>query len=132
MRNFLFTIIALVALGFSTPPDKKKPASTMAEQVKWNKTDHDFGKIILGPEANFTFEFKNKGKKEVIISTAEPGCSCTVSDFSKDAVAKNKTGRVVLKYATANRPGWFKKGVKVTFSDGSTQQLTITGDVIVP
>lgn len=121
-----------VLLAFSTPPGKSKKAVSMAEQVRWNKTDHEFGKIALGPEAVFTFEFKNKGKKPVSVKSAEPGCSCTVSDFTKDAVLKNKTGKVVMKYATANRPGWFKKGVKVTFSDGSTQQLTIMGDVQIP
>ena len=131
MRNLIPTIFLFLIFSFTTPPGKTKKAVTMAEQVKWNKTDHEFGKIALGPEAVFTFEFKNKGKKPVVVQSAEPGCSCTVSDYTKDAVLKNKTGKVILKYGTANRPGWFKKGVKVTFSDGSTQQLTIMGDVLV-
>jgi hypothetical protein len=68
----------------------------------------------------------------VQVKSAQPGCSCTVSTFSNDPIAKNKTGKVVAKYSTQNRPGWFKKGITVTFEDGSTQQLTITGEVLLP
>jgi hypothetical protein len=132
LNIFLYILISFFAMGFSGPPGKTKVSQTMAQQVKWNETDHQFGKIGLGPEAVFTFVFKNKGKKPVTVQSAEPGCSCTVSDYSKDAVGKNKSGKVIVKYGTANRPGWFKKGVKVTFTDGSSQQLTIMGDVVVP
>lgn len=126
--------LAAAMLAFTLPPkDKaKKKTMTMAESVKWNTTAHQFGKVPYGPEAAFTFEFRNKGKKPVVVTSAQPGCSCTVSDFTRTPVAKNKTGTVIAKYGTQGRPGFFKKGITVTFEDGSTQALTFEGDVINP
>ena len=126
--------VAALMLAFTLPPKEKakKKEMTMAEAAKWNTTDHKFGKVPYGPEASFTFEFRNKGKKPIVITSAQPGCSCTVSDYTKTPVAKNKTGKVTAKYGTQGRPGFFKKGLTVTFEDGSTQSLTFEGDVINP
>lgn len=132
MKHTLFLIPLAAALAFSAPPKEKtkKKEMTMAQAAQWKETDHKFGKVAHGPEATFTFEFKNKGKKPIVITSAQPGCSCTVSEFTQTPVAKNKTGKVTAKYGTQGRPGFFKKGVTVTFQDGSTQSLTIEGDVM--
>lgn len=130
--TFATTLMALVIMSFGPSPKQAKPGATMAAQVKWNKTLHDFGKFQYGPDAVFVFNFKNSGKKPVLVQSAQPGCSCTVSDFTKTPVGKNKTGSVTAKYVTKERPGYFKKTITVTFEDGSTQVLTVTGDVVLP
>jgi len=137
MKNLLFSslFMSVVFFSFTLPPKtdpKPKAVLKMAEQVKWNEIEHNFGKFQYGPDAIFVFTFKNTGKKPVLVQSAQPGCSCTVSDFTKTPVGKNKTGKVTAKYVTKDRPGFFKKSITVTFQDGSTQVLLITGDVVLP
>lgn len=120
---FLVLISALTVWSFTQ-------SGTGMNSLKWNETTHQFGDIPAGPEAVTTFTFKNKGKKAVQIMKVEPGCSCTVSDFSPNPVKRGKKGTVTAKYTTLKRPGYFKKFIKVTFTDSSEQELIITGNVV--
>lgn len=129
MNKYIFPVLVSVSLLFGFKP---KPVQTMAEQVKWNEKDHQFGDIQIGPTAEFVFVFKNTGKNPVTISKVEPGCSCTLSAFTSDPVSKGKKGKITISYATKDKPGFFKKGVLVTFADNSVQNLTITGNVKIP
>jgi hypothetical protein len=110
---------------------KAKP-STQKDAAKWKEKTHDFGKFMMGPAAEFTFKFKNTGKSPIVVSVAEPGCACTISTFTSTPIGKGKSGIVTASYATKNKPGVFKKTINVVFEDGSTETLTIMGDVVVP
>lgn len=41
--------------------------------------DHDFGAMLSGEVASFTFEMKSVGENPLIIASAKPSCGCTVS-----------------------------------------------------
>ncbi|MBL7811440.1 MAG: DUF1573 domain-containing protein [Bacteroidetes bacterium] len=127
----LFLLVSVVC-AFALQAQTQGVGSKMADQVQWNETTHKFGNVTMGPDAVFTFKLKNKGKKPVLITSAEPGCSCTVSDFTRTPIGKNKSGFVTATYSTKNRPGGFIKSINVVFEDGSMQVIKISGDVIVP
>lgn len=129
MTKYILPVFVSIIMLFGFKP---KPVQTMAEQVKWNEKDHLFGDIKIGPPAEFVFVFKNTGKTPVTVSKVEPGCSCTLSAFTSDPVSKGKKGKITISYATKDKPGFFKKGVLVTFADKSVQNLTISGDVKIP
>jgi hypothetical protein len=99
------------------------------ETIKWNKTTHDFGTVKMGPPADVTFTFTNNGKAPVVITAAAPSCGCTTPTYTKTPVMPGKTGEVKASYGTEGRPGFFQKSVKVTFDNGATTDLTITGTV---
>lgn len=42
-------------------------------------TDHDFGAMIEGEIARFTFDMKSTGENPLIIASAKPSCGCTIS-----------------------------------------------------
>lgn len=117
-----FAAIALIAASFTT--------NQVKETIVWKETTHNFGDIKIGPPAVVKFTFKNKSKEALVIQSAEPGCSCTVSDFTSTPVKKNKSGYVTATYKTEGRPGFFKKFIKVTFTNGTVQELIITGNVV--
>lgn len=138
MRKHIFTtaFMALAAVllitgtsSFAKPKNKKGHDK---KGLVWADTLYDFGKVNMGPELVHKFTFKNKSSKIVTILKAEPGCSCTVSEFTSDPIKKGQSGSVTAKYTTQNRQGFFKKFIKVTFADGSTQELIITGTVVTP
>ncbi len=134
-RILQITTFAFVVMLFLTTSSFMKPKSKGGINKKgivWVDTLHDFGNASMGPDLIYKFSFKNKSKKTVVIKSAEPGCSCTVSEFTNTPIEKNKTGFVIAKYSTNNRQGFFKKFIKVTFEDGTVQELVITGTVVTP
>jgi hypothetical protein len=99
------------------------------EPVKWNKTSHDFGTVKMGPPAEAVFKFTNTGKTPLVITAAQPSCGCTTPTYTKNPVMPGKTGEVKASYGTEGRPGYFQKSIKVTFDNGTVQDLIISGTV---
>ncbi len=128
----LISFLAILFAGLASFTSTKKSKPINRAGLVWADTLHDFGKMNIGPELIHTFKFKNKTSKVVAIKTAEPGCSCTVSEFTQDPISKGKSGTITAKYNTKGRMGFFKKFIHVTFADGKTQELVITGDVVSP
>lgn len=127
LLSLITALIFTTGTGFTKPHFLNKKSD---KKVEWKDTIHDFGDVQIGPELVYTFTFKNKTSKPVTIKSAEPGCSCTVSEFTQGPIKKGGKGTVTAKYNTAGRMGFFKKFIKVTFEDGTVQELIITGNVI--
>jgi hypothetical protein len=136
MKNRIFlpalSTLLLAGLWFTQSAFQDPAPEAADKSIKWNETTHNFGDIPMGPDATATFTFKNKSKKAVVVKNAEAGCSCTIPTFTADPIKKNKKGSVTASYKTQGRPGFFKKFVKVTFEDGRTAELVITGNVVDP
>lgn len=101
-------------------------------EIKFDSLTHHFNEVIEGQDAVFVFVFYNIGKEPLTLLDARPGCSCTVSDFTKEPVMPGKSGSVQVKYGTKGRMGAFTKVVTVT-SNASISPivtLTIDGNVI--
>jgi hypothetical protein len=131
-QSVLGILTLAIGIAFCSFTGPKSKIKAQKKTTVWVDTLHDFGKVKIGPELVYTFKFKNKSSKPIAIKSAEPGCSCTVSEFTQGPIAKGKTGSVTAKYNTAGRMGFFKKFIKVTFEDGTVQELIITGDVYNP
>ena len=93
--------------------------------------DHDFGKISEadGP-AEFTFDFVNNSETEIRITNVKASCGCTTPGWTKESVPPGGTGFIKAKYNPRNRPGKFRKSLRISTSDpGSNQTLYISGFV---
>jgi len=118
MKNIYF----LIAFCFS--------ALTVSAQIKFNDTAHDFGTINEGEQSSFRFQFKNLGKKPVMLKEVKASCGCTTPNYTKREVAGGDTGSVLVTYNSKGRPGQFAKTVTVVYD--TTQApiiLNIKGDV---
>ncbi len=134
----LFTLaFAVAAAGIFAVAQSVETQKTLAikkevrnaDPIQWVKTEHDFGTIKMGPAATYTFKFKNTGTTPVTILSAKPGCSCTVSNYTKTPILPGQTGEVTATYETKDRLGAFVKSVTVTLDNNSTYSLTIKGNV---
>ncbi|MBL7836911.1 MAG: DUF1573 domain-containing protein [Bacteroidetes bacterium] len=99
------------------------------KEIEWKKTTHDFGEIIEGTKAKYTFTFVNKGTAPIIINTATASCGCTVPSFSKEPVAPGATGSVTAIFDSTGKLGNFTKSITVVTSLGQSF-LHIKGNVI--
>lgn len=91
----------------------------------------DFGSVKEGPDAVHVFEFTNTGDQPILIQTAESSCGCTTPDWPKAPILPGKTGKITVKYNTANRVGPINKSIFIKSNASRVPvELKITGSVV--
>lgn len=93
----------------------------------------DFGIVIQGENVAHTFEIKNTGNADLVISGAAASCGCTVPKYSKKPIAPGQIGKIDVAFASSGREGKQIKTVTLTTNaQPSNVTLTIISNVIVP
>lgn len=105
--------------------------SIHAASIRWIERNYDFGLFheIGGPKTG-TSRFVNAGTDTIAIVSVKPSCGCTSADFTRQPLAPGDTAVVSYTYDPNMRPGRFEKSVQVRLSDGSKQDIIITGNVL--
>ena len=103
-----------------------------AQNGLWfEEKEHHFGEIAEeeGP-VDYTFKFENNGLDSLRISAVKASCGCTTPDWSKEKVAPGASGFITARYNPKNRPGSFRKSLKVSVEgEGEVETLYIIGNV---
>lgn len=108
---------------------KLEPAGRNPQFTWISKTTHDFGAVPQGKPVTTTFEFKNSGKADLILTSVKASCGCTSPKYSTEPVPAGKKGFIEVTYNAAN-PGMFNKSVTITSNVSDDPViLTITGEV---
>lgn len=66
---------------------------------------HDFGTITEGEKISFAFKFKNIGKADLLIRSANGSCGCTVPEFPKDPIAPGEGGIINVTFNSEGKVG---------------------------
>lgn len=106
----------------------KEAADKKKSVLKWDKAKHVFGSIEHNNPVTAKFVFTNNGKKAMVITKVGVTCGCTSPIYPKEPIKPGAKGTIKLVF-DAKTPGFFKKAVKVHFSDGTEQELEIEGKV---
>ena len=114
--------------------EPKKASETRAKtSLKFDKTEHDFGKIKQGESVECVFKVTNTGNEPLIIEEAHGSCGCTVPDYPKDAIAAGETKDIKVKFNSAGKQGPNTKTVTITANTEPLQTVvSIKADVEVP
>jgi len=100
---------------------------------QFEKDKHDFGTIEQGEKIAYAFRFKNVGKGDLIIRSAEGSCGCTVPEFPKDPVKPGESGIIDVTFNSEGREGQQEKTVTIISNTVPNNYiLTITGIVNAP
>ena len=96
-----------------------------AGEFKFKEKDntHDFGEVPEGPLAETDFEFKNVGKKPIVITEAHGSCGCTVPSWPHEPILPGKKGVIHVSYTTQGRQGMIMK--EVTINSNAKNSPTI-------
>ena len=100
--------------------------------VSFNKTTHDFGKILKGSKnVKTTFEYTNNSEEMIFITRVVKSCGCTEPEYSKEPLMPGQTAEFKVGYTTTDIMGVFNKKLTV-FTNISTDAiiLTIKGEVV--
>lgn len=123
--TYLFAIMTALPSNNNTIAVAEDP-----KEIEWKKTSHDFGEIVQGTKAKYTFTFVNKGTGPIIINNATASCGCTVPNFSKEPVQPGQQGSVTVVFDSSGKSGNFSKNITVLTSVGQST-LFIKGNVVL-
>lgn len=155
-RNFLITVVAGTALVSAVackqenkngvtptvPTDvinvpataSGKPAEPgSAPTMIFTEEKHDFGRITQGEKVSYSFPFRNTGGTDLVISSAQGSCGCTVPSYPHTAIKPGETSKIDVVFNSEGKSGLQQKTVTlVTNCNPSTKVLTIVSTIIVP
>lgn len=124
MKNIYFLIIASSLLMYSCDIRKKDKQAPKTAASKHTITDpttveiidsvYDFGTINEGDIVEFSFRFKNTGKKPLEIADAKASCGCTVPEKPTAPIKPGEIGYIKVKFNSDRKPGEAKKSITVT------------------
>ncbi|MDR3272546.1 MAG: DUF1573 domain-containing protein [Flavobacteriaceae bacterium] len=91
----------------------------------------DYGTILQGSDGKKVVAVKNTGDKPLIISEVRPTCGCTVASWTKEPIAPNKKGEIVITYNTSS-VGGFSKTINGASNDADSPsfQIKFKGTVV--
>lgn len=116
--TFLFFYIPLFLLGCTekSPHNQfhqKKHAESFPK-FKFDKVEHDFGKIVAGKVVRKVFHFTNIGNKPLIISNATATCGCTLAKYPKNQpIAPKEKGQITVEFDSKEKQGQQNKTVLI-------------------
>lgn len=123
MRNLFLTALCFLSLAVFA---QQKPD----EVIKFDISEHAFGKVPKGKPVTIEFKFTNPGSKPLIIEDATAECGCTKPEYPQQPIMPGKTGKIKVTY-DAKEPGAFTKKITVRLVNvAEARILTISGEVI--
>lgn len=111
----------------------EKSAVNDAPQIKFEQTEHDFGRIIQGERVIFRFKFTNTGNSDLLITKVNSSCGCTVGKYPKTPIAPGKSDYVEASFDSSGRKGMQNKTITVlSNTQPNLTTLRIKAEIVRP
>lgn len=131
----LFFMIGIISISCKSKDEKNllenQNKSVGEPKIRFETMYHDFGTLIEGEQAAFTFKYKNTGTADLIIKDAYSTCGCTVPDYSKEPIKPGEYGKLEVVFNSAGRRGMQYKRITLKLNTKiSEKNLNIKANVI--
>ncbi len=101
--------------------------------IKFEETEHDFGRILEGETVSFDFSFTNSGKSDLLLAEATASCGCTIPSYPKAPIRPGEKGIVKVTFNSQGRRGFQTKNILVVSNtQPNTTILRIKAQVVNP
>ena len=136
MRNiivisYILVVIALSGCGGGNSKTASRNNTTGTSEISFREYEHDFGKVAEGEKLSYIFIFDNKGKSDLIVSSASTTCGCTVPKYDAKPISPGANGKIEVVFDTSGRSG--KQTKTITVKSNASKPvvlLKITAEVI--
>ncbi|REE82062.1 uncharacterized protein DUF1573 [Lutibacter oceani] len=99
--------------------------------IDFDKREYDFGEVTEGELVEGSFEIINKGKVDLIITSAKATCGCTVPEWPKEAIKPGESAPLKFTFNSRGRVGKQSKSITLqTNSEKVTETIRIKGTVV--
>lgn len=104
------------------------PAKTTS--MVFNKKEHNFGDINQGDKVSYNYTFKNTGANDLIISSAQGSCGCTVPEYPKTPIKPGKSATMKVSFDSTGKTGQQSKTVTIRANTATgVETLTIKANI---
>ena len=135
MKPFCLAIlcaISLLACNNAKPTEKQDgvPNIENAPKFKFEEESTDFGQMKEGDIIEHRFKFENVGKSELIITTVQAQCGCTIPNWPQKPIGPGEEGVINVKFDSKGKAGVQKKWITILSNSFNGQDyLSFTADV---
>jgi hypothetical protein len=103
-----------------------------AAKLKFDRLEHDFGKITQGDIVETTFTFKNTGLDDLIITNATSTCGCTVPEWPKQPIAPGAEESIKVKFNSSGKSNKVTKTITLTTNTANGKESVVIKTEIMP
>jgi len=108
-------------------------ASEAMPKIKFEKDLYDFGEISQGEKVSFSYSFTNTGDADLVITSAQGSCGCTVPTWPKEPIKAGATAQIDVVFDSNGKSGKQHKQVTIVANTSpATNIVALTGSVIAP
>ncbi len=94
---------------------------------------HDFGDIKEEDGfAEYTFNFVNTGDQPIKITHVKASCGCTTPGWTREEIMPGDSGFVKARYNPRNRPGRFRKSLRISSNTPSENKTLYISGMVKP
>lgn len=151
MRKLIWSLIIIVTIS-SCGTSEKEQERLSVDLIKNNNTasgkdtDEDniprfefvekvkeFGQITQGEIVTTTFQFRNVGKSDLIISSAQGSCGCTVPKWPEEPIKPGGKAEIEVTFDSNGKFGMQNKTITlVANTSPNTMVIALKGEVLAP
>jgi len=103
---------------------KKKKVKKRLPKIEFETLVYDFGTITEGDTIAFDFKYKNTGKSDLTVETANATCGCARPSFSFLPLPPGKVDKIGVKFISLNKSGEQNPEITIV-SDGSKDPIIL-------
>lgn len=108
-----------------------KKADDRQAQLTFTNREHDFGETEEGKIVEYVFTFKNTGNYPLMLQDIRTTCGCTAPEWTKEPIAPNEEGKIIVRFNTAHKAGQQRKIITViSNAANSSESLVMFGTVL--
>lgn len=113
-------------------------ASNSNKEVKMPKmvfsnSEEDFGTIVQGTSITKFYKFSNEGDADLIISSANGSCGCTIPKWPKTPIKPGQSGEIEVIFNSQGKKGTQTKKVYITANTSPPSNIIVLkGEVVAP
>lgn len=110
--------------------EKVIDTTTLNISPPMDSTTYDFGKLKPNKKYTHTFSLTNYSKTDMLILNVEPGCDCTVANWTRTSIPTGQKGKIEVVFDTTGKTGKQYKEVIVSTNIHSNMiYLNFTAEV---
>ena len=140
MKKIIFFLLASAAIISCNVRHKDKIADDIETQkilalkdsttVQIIDSAYNFGKVTEGEKVEYSYRFKNTGKKPLVVVQATASCGCTVPQKPEKPILPGEIGFIKIVFDSKGRVGQAHKTISVTSNaNPEFTPLVLTGTV---
>ncbi len=113
--------------------ESDEAGNTAMPKMKFETDLYDFGEVSQGEKVAYSYTFTNEGEADLVITSAQGSCGCTVPTWPKEPIKAGQSAQIDVVFDSNGKTGkQHKKVTIVANTSPATNVVAITGKVIAP